>query len=142
MKRYWHTDIAEHILMRHPVLLPHQDVAKPNDGTFLLLPPVVHHFRYLFLARNKTGPAFSFGCGVQPLYAAEDTFFQGYYDDLPEPATGHLGGFYLDNPDVIDVIDRTTPVGLTTLNAVTTPGNFATFFETHERLARPVNVWA
>lgn len=141
-RTYWHTELAKHILAQHPELVLHQDVAKPNDGTTLLLPPVHHHFRYILLGRTRKGSWFHFGCGIQPLYSAEDAFHQSCYDRIPDPGSGHFGGHDTSNPDVYNVIDRATPVGLAKLTAVETPSDLIQFYETVERIGGDPRVWA
>jgi hypothetical protein len=142
MKKYWHTDLANHILMKNPNLVLHQVVAKPNDGTTLICMPVEHHFRFILLGRVRRGEIFNFGCGVQPLYAAENSFHQSYYDRIADPETRHVGGFSTDNPDVFEVLDRAIPVALERLSKVKSPNDFLSFHRRVERLGGEGPLWA
>lgn len=117
-------------MAQHPELVLHPIVGLERFGTCLALPPVGHFFRHLLVSRVRKAPHFYLSHGTFPLYEASNDFNQNYSRRIVDPLTRHLGGYRLDNPDLLAVLDRATPVGLNILRAVTTPDDMARYIAT------------
>lgn len=117
--RPWYHDMVTRILARYDRLREHQ-IVPAKQGSLLLLPPVQHCCRYLFLAKRSAPKSFRFGNSVFLLFEAADSLHQTFAHDLPDPGTGHRGGFVLDNPDLPGVIDRAMELGLEEIEAIET----------------------
>lgn len=128
-KAYWHDHLAQYVLLRYPELRRHQPVP-PKQGTCLILPPVQHYYRYLFLAKRPNRDTFKFGHGVFQLCEAANDFHQTVSNELSDPATGHRGGFRLDNPEVLESLDRAASMGVTILRGVEQPDDLMGYIHT------------
>lgn len=129
--RPWYHDMVTRILARYDRLREHQ-IVPAKQGSLLLLPPVQHCCRYLFLAKRSAPKSFRLGNSVFLLFEAADSLHQSFAHDLPDPSTGHRGGFVLDSPDLPGIIDRATDFGIREIQAVE---NLATCRDYIDRVA-------